>query len=292
MQQQYEDTLAEPVGAVLQFWSVSTRGLLCILLHWCLHGSKLKEAASAKVRAARVLDCLMDRFSQDGPVCVRSAVDGSVLLEIVAGHIDIATVGASDYAWADLLSSRLQKMYPGQATVRIRCALEVLVTFMERPSRCRSVQLDNVRGLLHLVIQTMHHHMELSSADTWWDLLTPLELKPSPGKKRLRPMSLAYKEAVLDAAKSSHDPLSVRQLLGADNILRNHSASSSDATSRRVLQRNGLLYLAQGRAHFNDFKSLHLTFDGVAAGGDENDIYVAWDPRTHVAGVVPIQVFF
>ena len=96
-------------------------------------------------------------------------------------------------------------------------------------------------------------------------------------------MSLAYKEAVLEASKS--------QLLSADRILRCKSASSSDATARRVLQRNGLLYLAQGRRHFANFKTLHLTSDGVAAGGDENDIYVAWDPRAHVAGVIPIQVF-
>ena len=291
MQQQSEDTLAEPVGSLLQFWSVSTRGLICIILHWCVHGSRLKESVDVHVRAARILDCIMDRFSQEGPVCVRSSVDDSVLLEIFEGHIEIAALEASDHAWAAPLASRLRKLSPGQTVARIRCAMEVMLTIMERPSRCRSVRDDSVRGLLHLVLETMHRHMELSASDTWWGLLSPLELTPSPGKKRLRPMSLAYKEAVLEASKSSTDPLSVRQLLGADRILRCKSASSSDATARRVLQRNGLLYLAQGRRHFANFKTLHLTFDGVAAGGDENDIYVAWDPRAHVAGVIPIQVF-
>ena len=35
--------------------------------------------------------------------------------------------------------------------------------------------------------------------------------------------------------------------------------------------------------------TLDYTFVGVAAGGDESDILVAWDPRRHLAGIPPLQ---
>ena len=50
------------------------------------------------------------------------------------------------------------------------------------------------------------------------------------------------------------------------------------------------IYLSHGRSLFENVPALHYSLDGVAAGGHDNEMYVAYHSEAELAGIPPLQV--
>ena len=89
----------------------------------------------------------------------------------------------------------------------------------------------------------------------------------------------------------AEDPQSVRSLISAQWIFRGDPVSAPDSSRQagRMVKDEMLRYLGHGRQVFRNPRSLHLSVDGVAAGGDHQNVFFAWLPVKRLAGVPPLQ---
>ncbi len=106
-------------------------------------------------------------------------------------------------------------------------------------------------------------------------------------------MSCAYREAVLDVARGSDEPLSTRQLLSGQQAGKEHPSGkllpNFCKSARRIIPIDVLRYLAYMRVVFKQPPMLHLTIDGVNGGGDNQNVFFAFLSEKKIAAVPPLQ---
>jgi hypothetical protein len=118
-----------------------------------------------------------------------------------------------------------------------------------------------------------------------------LGFKPRKGTKRTRMVSMAYKEAAVSAAVLSKEPLSVRQLIGGQNVNAQAYDANAGIGSKQFAQRSQrdhcLQVFANARKLFTNTRILHLSCDGISAAGRHNDIFVVNRADEQIATVAP-----
>mgnify|MGYP007004382887 CR=1 FL=1 len=160
-----------------------------------------------------------------------------------------------------------------------------------RPSRSRELANGMSSSLIASCLDVLQQQIELSCHESWWHEGSCLDLAPSRAVKKCRVMSNAYKDDVLTAVRTAEEPQSVRSLISAQWIFRGDPVSAPDSSRQagRMVKDEMLRYLGHGRQVFRNPRSLHLSVDGVAAGGDHQNVFFAWLPVKRLAGVPPLQ---
>lgn len=104
-------------------------------------------------------------------------------------------------------------------------------------------------------------------------------------------MSYAYKEAVVSTARESTAQLTPRQLMTAQSIsAKNKRGIATGAVAGRLERDYVFRQLAAARQVFQNISVLHYSLDGVAAAGEHNDFFVAFEPKQNFGYVGPPQV--
>ena len=191
------------------------------------------------------------------------------------------------------MGQRLQKIAEQAALVSLNAVVLDLWMQSVRPSKFKSSN-GFATGWFVAVADAIHLQLEVSIGEGWWSDARLLDLTPAdgPSGKRKQDASMAYKEAVVKAAREMPNKIDPRHIMDVTSLkegrepaeVPNHRGTASQAT-----QDEALAYLASSRVIFREPRSLHFTFDGVRAAGEENVIFVAWLPRADVAAIPPLQ---
>ena len=227
-----------------------------------------------------------------GPVAITFG-EVSLVFVVADGCVDVGPWSTHECAGVRVLGKRVAKETIG-SVVPLRFLLNELYSISKRPSRLRSLSGHLAVAGLRAIIDTLHDQIELSMDESWWQATSCLELAPKPSKFRSQQLSFAYKAAVTTAVRTTAEPLSLRQLLGARSVIEAASANTepacSSATARRLAKDKVVGLLSVARQVFLNPPALHYTLDGVQAGGDANNVFIAWLPRLDIVGFPPIQV--
>ena len=289
----HKHEIAAPAGGILQYWTVTTKGLVVLLLNWQLHPSKMKECPHCADLAKSVLDSILDRVCFSGSFAV-AVNDNPAFLTVSNGLVNLAELRQSGHAGIRVLCDRFKGVPSATSGVPLQSFLLELLVCVQRPSRMKSMPAPFAQAMLAGALEAIHLQLEVSKHEPWWSLTSCLQLSPQHDGKHRRVMSVAYKEAVRVVVKDTSEPLSVRSLVGAASILaadgKDSRVDAKDA-AKSIKHDHAFRYLSSGRKEFASPTSLHFTIDGVRAGGDENNIFVAWLPRKKLAGIPPIQVW-
>ena len=222
--------------------------------------------------------------------------DGGVSLEVIeGGDVRAESFAAHGPDSLRYLWQLLRKKHKGQDFIPLTSILQTIATVHDRPSRFKSVSPSLAADMLSQLCYAVHIHVEASCGEAYWTESTCLTLGPGPAGKRNTPLSEAYKAAVLEAAKTSTDGLHARHLLASQKVLASSPETAprlgtSDSTSRRLIHDHALRVISAGRDAFRSPRTLHWTHDAVTAGGDHNDIFIAWAPEHDLVGIPPFQV--
>ena len=234
---------------------------------------------------------VIDRAPHGGAYFV--SCESGIQFSVLASMVDLGALSGLGLPALKYMAERLSKVSRGARLAPLSEVLLDLLSCLYRPSRNRSMHRSIATSLITSICVAIQDQIEVSLDEEWWREASCLDLVPSQGKRKHRVMSNAYKKAVLDAAKQSSEPLSVRQLVGASYILRQGSredlSASAGRLAGRVIHDAALRYLAIGREVFRAPQMLHYTIDGVQAGGDHQNVFFAWLPLQDVVGVPPLQ---
>ena len=225
--------------------------------------------------ALHVIDRIVDRAFIEGDVVVECEELGYKFV-MQNGMVDLTYLAQLGHVGFKFLVERRARRSVGGTAMLVRDLLFELHLACERPSRWRS--LREVGGSLYRsILLSLQDQLEVSTHEPWWTATSCLDLAPSRCLQRHRVMSNAYKEAVLQATRETDEPISVRQLFGADRILRAAKIGESVPTvgraAARAIRHDAMKYLAVGRQVFKNPASMHYTIDGVTAGGDNQNVF-------------------
>lgn len=240
--------------------------------------------------AGHVIDAIAARACAQGPFEI-AFTEGSLVFQVEDGLVNVSSFGSHGKTWTSL-AERLRKRCDGSERVPLRELLADTFRALEVPSR--NTGLAGIgKALFRCMCITLQLQLEVSCDEAWWREASCLQLTPSHSRSKNKVMSNAYKDAVLSAASSSSEPVSTRQLMGSDYILRAASkgmeAPSVGRQAGRAQQDKALRLLANGRVLFKDPPALHYSVDGVQASGEHNNVAFACLPRQGIMGVPPIQ---
>lgn len=283
-------------GHLLQFWSGSTRCALAVLAQWAVHPCKLECGHSVELAAAAI-DAIVSRALDVDPIVVLLP-DGVAMCSIEPdGTVTLDSLRSPGIPSLTFMADRLEARHSG-GSVLVRHLLSDLLICSQRLSRFRSMQNGIAQCYLCSLLDALTFQVEVSVDEPWWDATSLLELAPKAATSKSRVMSLAYKQAVLTAAVDTAEPLRPRHLFAAANVLTPAKRKADCLTSPSAKDKASagkrdyaLGYLAEGRGIFSRPPVLHVTVDGVAAGGEENELFINWLPSRNTAGIV-LQVTF
>ena len=188
-------------GGALQYWTVSTKGLIVLLLHWQLHPSKISGCKHSADLASSVLNALLDRACLAGPFGV-SCCDGAVELHVDNGLVHLDVFKQSGHAGLRWLQERFVNENPSATSAHVGKLFYLLLECIQRPSKHKSMPKVFTASMLLSLLDTMHLQLELSKGEPWWGQTSCLQLAPLFDGQR-RNLSAAYKDAIRTAARQT-----------------------------------------------------------------------------------------
>lgn len=221
-----------------------------------------------------------------------------VLFEILPGGVvDLKALDdKSTEKHIRYMAISLQKR-EGTKTANLSSVLHWWYHHAERMSRC-PVKVGQARDFIKYTIWSCGLSLDLSTDENWWKDASLLDIVPVSVREggRREVMSQAYKAALMAASRDNKANLSEPQLHHAF-LLMNGGMSTTETPATRGtcsnMKKDFLLrMLGEARVIFKNPRALHITMDGVAAGGDQNDVFVFWLPDRGIAGVGPMQAMY
>jgi hypothetical protein len=285
-----EGDVEMPDGALLQQWAATTSASLVFLMTWATHNSCLN--VDRRGCAEKIIDTICNRAFQNSTVLLQLAPNLSV--EIANGKCNVGSL-VGDAHGCRALQTVLSSISEGHGGhVPVALFLLDLFRVSRRPSRHKSIPPQQICNYIHALLLEVELQIEISLAESWWTDSSCLVLAPVSRTTRSRQWSEAYKEAAIEACKSTDEPVKLRQLLGAKGIQANASdtvvvPSGSGAATGAIKRDHCLKVFGASREAFRDNRVLHLTGDGVAAAGRHNEIFVAFRADTRQGTVCPIK---
>lgn len=280
-----------PDGALLQQWTATTSASPVFLMTWASHKSCLN--VDRHTCAEKVLDMICKRAFENSTGLVQLAPNLSVKIENGKCNIESLIGDAQGcQALQTVLRCSIAEAHDGHVPVFL--FLLHLFQVSRRPSRHKSIPPQQISNYIHALLLEIELQIEISVAEPWWTTSSCWVLAPVKRTTRSRQCSEAYKEAAVEACKSTCEPVKLRQLLGSKGIQANALdtavvAFGSRAATGAIKRDHCLKVFGASRAAFADNRVLHLTGDGVTAAGRHNEIFVAFRADTRQGTVCPIK---
>ena len=284
-------------GLALQFWTLSTSGLVGMLLYWSYH--KTKDTAGFTINSnatSSLLDKLVEAACKQGPWDA-TMPDGSVLMAITdEGLVDLDELASAVDHPSIAQLRQFMKKDKKHSFVKLAAIMHRWYSQLQRPSRSRSFNVELGRAWLRCIAISLQLQLEVSVEEPWWRATSHLALSPAESSKsgRHKLISKAYKYAVVEAAREAPCAMSSSALLVANSLFVEQKAPADapgmNSTACRMKLDYMLGYLAAGRVLFKAPRCLQYSIDAVRAGGEENNLYFAFLPGKTLAGLPPVQV--
>ena len=277
-----------PSAASPEDFALSTVAALTMCCYWSRATSDTKQSErvnTAEHPASMIVDTILERFV--GGISFDVHIRPPWVLSVHNGFVQPGAL--RDMGLATLVQRGSSTSQQGMLSLHV--LLQLLLEVVLRPSRTRSVCNDTASLVFRAICNVTSDIVDASRCDTWLTSAPCLQLVPIKMAERCRPLSGAFREAVVRSSYADPSLGGKRSIL---SNLKNRGCGSVDVSlsTSSALSKDSMLkfFVDQRQAHAG-IRALHLSMDGLQVGHDATDVAFAYSPELELGSVPPPQVF-
>ena len=282
------------IEPALQYHTLTTRGLIAVLLYWTNHRARQGGLTINGQCAGRLLEMIVHMAAQHDGFVVSCLVTGADIIAIDSqGAVEFESLRTHAVNALRVAATKLAGVVE-DGRLRFADVIKYVWQTMKTPSRCGQ-RLQSLMTFFQSAVDAIHMQLEVSLGEPMWTQSSLLDLKPSKRSVGLARTSYsrAFKASVQQAARdctTRRQPSAILDGLSMSSGIAPAEVPNHAQTAYRALREETLAYVSDAKVEFAQSARVHLTLDGVAAGDDENLILVYHHLRGSNSAIAPIKV--